>query len=165
MDKERINHTFPPFIFEEAKIIILGSFPSVKSRESNFYYMHPQNRFYRILSNLFGEDVYSYSIDEKKSFLIRKKIALYDVVQSCIISGSSDSSIKEVEYIDLDDILLHTNIQHIFLNGSKAASLFIKHFKRYQNIATILPSTASTNAKMTLDELTKKYQIIIKYLL
>ena len=93
----KVNHSFPIFIDSNSKILILGSFPSVKSREEDFYYMHKQNRFYKILSNLFNEDFYNVDINIKKALLSKYHIALYDVIESCEIENSNDETIKNVE--------------------------------------------------------------------
>lgn len=157
-----IEHQFPLFINEDSKILILGSFPSVKSRENNFYYMHPQNRFYKVLGLLTKENVASKSVEEKKDFLKRYKIALYDVIFSCSINNSSDSSIKDVTCINLKEIMDNYSIEKIFLNGQKAYSLFKRHFPEYLSLAYALPSTSPANAKMSLETLCQAYSTIFK---
>ena len=159
-----IKHSFPIFINNNSKILILGSFPSVKSRELDFYYMHKQNRFYKVLSSLFNEDFYNASIEEKKILLNRYNIALYDVVEECEILNSNDESITNVLPAPIKELIQNTNIRHIFINGSKAKELFIKHNKELLNITSFLPSTSARNARYNLDTLTKEYQIIKKYL-
>ena len=159
-----VKHSFPIFINNESKILILGSFPSVKSRELDFYYMHKQNRFYKILSNLFNEDFYNASIEEKKILLKKYKIALYDVVEECEILNSNDESIANVIPSPIKDLIKNTDIKHIFINGSKAKELFIRHNKDLLNITSFLPSTSARNARYNLDALTKEYQIIKEYL-
>ena len=159
-----VKHSFPIFINNESKILILGSFPSVKSRELDFYYMHKQNRFYKILSNLFNEDFYNASIEEKKILLKKYKIALYDVVEECEILNSNDESIANVIPSPIKDLIKNTDIKHIFINGSKAKELFIKYNKDLLNVTSFLPSTSARNARYNLDALTKEYQIIKEYL-
>ena len=159
-----VKHSFPIFINNESKILILGSFPSVKSRELDFYYMHKQNRFYKILSNLFNEDFYNASIEEKKILLKKYKIALYDVVEECEILNSNDESITYVIPSPIKDLIKNTDIKHIFINGSKAKELFIKYNKDLLNVTSFLPSTSARNARYNLDALTKEYQIIKEYL-
>ena len=159
-----VKHSFPIFINNESKILILGSFPSVKSRELDFYYMHKQNRFYKILSNLFNEDFYNASIEEKKILLKKYKIALYDVVEECEILNSNDESIGNVIPSPIKDLIKNTDIKHIFINGSKAKELFIKYNKDLLNVTSFLPSTSARNARYNLDALTKEYQIIKEYL-
>lgn len=154
------NHQFPMFIDKESKILILGSFPSVKSREMNFYYMHPQNRFYKILDELFNCDMYHQDVEYKKRMLRKYHIALYDVIESCDILNSSDATIRNVNYIDLERVLDTYDIAHIFLNGNKAYQLFIKKFSKYVDIATPLPSTSSANSKMKFEEILEKYKVV-----
>ena len=155
----RITHTFPIYINEDSTILILGSFPSVKSREQMFYYGHPQNRFFKVLGSIFDEDVHN-TVDSKKKFLNKHKIALYDVIEECDIEGSADSSIRNVTPIDLESILKkYPNIQSIGVNGKKASSLFEKYLRHYcSGVKTYhLPSTSPANAKCSLDELIKEY--------
>ena len=154
-----ITHTFPIYINKDSKILILGSFPSVKSREQMFYYGHPQNRFFKVLGNIFGEDVHN-NVESKKTFLKKYHIALYDVIEECDIDGSADSSIKNVKPIDLEFILKkYPNIKSIGVNGKKASSLFEKYLRKYCSGVNVvhLPSTSPANAKCSLDELIKEY--------
>lgn len=152
-------HSINPIISKDSKILILGSFPSVKSRENNFFYMHPQNRFWRILSNLYNEDFVNCSTSQKRELCLKHHIAIYDVINSCTIIGSSDSSIENVVPNNIKDLIKNTNINKIFCNGNKAYSLFLK----YNNIdipVYLLPSSSPANAKMRLDELIKIWNII-----
>ena len=160
----KVNHSFPVFIHDDSKILILGSFPSVKSRELDFYYMHKQNRFYKVLSNLFDIDFYNASLDTKKELLKKHHIALYDVIEECEIINSNDETIKDVKPSNIKKIVQKYNIKHIFINGNKAKELFIKYNKELINITTFLPSTSARNAKINLEELISKYQIIKQYL-
>ena len=155
----RITHTFPIYINEDSIILILGSFPSVKSREQMFYYGHPQNRFFKVLGNIFGEDVHN-DVESKKAFLKKHQIALFDVIEECDIDGSADSSIRNVKPIDLEFILKkYPNIKSIGVNGKKASSLFEKYLRKYCGGVNVvhLPSTSPANAKCSLDELIKEY--------
>lgn len=155
----RITHTFPIYINKDSTILILGSFPSVKSREQNFYYGHPQNRFFKVLGKIFHEDVHN-TVDSKKAFLKKHKIALYDVIEECDIEGSADSTIKNVTPIDLESILKkYPHIKSIGVNGKKASSLFEKYLRQYCSCVPIyhLPSTSPANAKTSLEELVKEY--------
>ena len=111
-----IIHPIPPVFDTDSRILILGSFPSVKSRESCFFYGHPQNRFWKLLARLRKEDIPS-SVEEKKAFLLRNHIAVWDTIHSCSIEGSSDSSIRDVVPNDLASILDHASIQAIYTNG------------------------------------------------
>ena len=160
----KVNHSFPIFIDSNSKILILGSFPSVKSREEDFYYMHKQNRFYKILSNLFNEDFYNVDINTKKELLSKYHIALYDVIESCEIENSNDETIKNVEPSNIKEFIKNTNIKHIFINGNKAKELFIKYNNDLINMTTFLPSTSARNARFNLEKLTNEYKVIKEYL-
>ena len=164
MKKEikRAEHEFSSFIPLDAEILILGSFPSRKSRAYGFYYMHPQNRFYKVISEIYHEDFYHCSIEEKKQLLTKYKIALYDVILSCDIIGSSDESIAHVVPIDLKQIMEHYPIQKIYLNGKKASSLFSKYFKDYASLAVFLPSTSPANCRYSLSNLIEEWKVIKK---
>lgn len=160
MEYEHITHPFEPLYREDSKILILGSFPSVKSREQNFYYGHPMNRFWRVLAGVFHDEV-PQTIEEKKIFLLSHKIALWDVIESCEIKGSSDSSIKNVETTDLKKLLNQTEIQTIFVNGKTAGNLY----KRFQQEKTgikaiVLPSTSPANAAFSIDRLISAWSVI-----
>ncbi len=153
MQYEFVTHPFEPFYDANSELLILGSFPSVKSREQKFYYGHPQNRFWKVLAGVYS-DVIPKTVDEKKVFLQSHHIALYDVIASCEIQGSSDSSIKNVIPTDLGIILAETKISKIFVNGKKAQALY----RRYQQQTTgresvVLPSTSPANAACTLEHL------------
>ena len=146
-------HPIPPFFNEDSKILILGSFPSVKSREVGFFYGHPQNRFWKILAEIFGEEV-PISTEEKRAMLKRNKIALWDVISSCEISGSQDSTIRNVTPNDLSVILENSSIERIFLNGKTAE----KYYRKYQektimHTATTLPSTSPANAAISFEKI------------
>lgn len=158
------EHTFPPVYQKDACILILGSFPSVQSRKQSFYYMHPQNRFWRLLGDLFQEDVSHMEIPERINFLHRHNIALYDVISSCNIIGSSDSKITDVTPANLSKIMEVCPIQHIFLNGKKASTLFHKYFPQYEGIATTLPSTSPANAQYRYEMLKKSWSVLTKYI-
>lgn len=160
----KVNHSFSIFIDSNSKILILGSFPSVKSREEDFYYMHKQNRFYKILSNLFNEDFYNVDINTKKELLSKYHIALYDVIESCEIENSNDETIKNVEPSNIKEYIKNTNIKHIFINGNKAKELFIKYNNDLINMTTFLPSTSARNARFNLEKLTNEYKVIKEYL-
>ena len=155
-----LTHTLPIFIDKDSEILILGSFPSRKSREVMFYYGHPQNRFFVVLGRIFTEEC-STDIEQRKSFLKRHKIALYDVIEECDIIGSSDSSIKNVTPIDIEAILnKYKSIRKIGITGNKAKALFDKYLlSKVNGIEVIyLPSTSSANAKMSVDELVRYYR-------
>lgn len=157
---ERIVHTFAPVYDKNSKLLILGSFPSVKSREISFYYGHPRNRFWTLLSALLKQPI-PVSIEEKKNLLLSYHIALWDVIQSCEIKGSSDSSIKNVVPNNILSLIEQSSVTHIYANGSKAYSLYEKYCK--PNIflpITRLPSTSPANAAFPLERLIKEWSIL-----
>lgn len=157
---ERIVHTFAPVYDKNSKLLILGSFPSVKSREISFYYGHPRNRFWTLLSALLKQPI-PVSIEEKKNLLLSYHIALWDVIQSCEIKGSSDSSIKNVVPNNILSLIEQSSVTHIYANGSKAYSLYEKYCK--PNIflpITKLPSTSPANAAFPLERLIKEWSIL-----
>ncbi|MCI8405241.1 MAG: DNA-deoxyinosine glycosylase [Clostridia bacterium] len=151
------THTIKPVYDINSRILILGSFPSVKSRETNFFYGHPQNRFWRVVSAVMNEECPG-STDEKKQFLLRNNIAVWDVIHSCDIEGSSDSSIKNVTPNDLNTILDRTEIRQIFTNGNTAYKLFCKY--NDGKTAVKLPSTSPANAAFSIDRLIESWSII-----
>ena len=152
-------HALKVFIDSNSEIIVLGSFPRVKSREYGFYYSHKQNRFFPVLVKVFDEPC-PIEISNRKEFLRKHKIALYDVIEECDIDGSDDSSIKNVTPINISSILnKYPNIKRIGITGKKAGALFDKYLKSQVNIPVIyLPSTSPANAKMKMDELAKYYR-------
>ena len=160
----KVSHEFGPYINEDSKILILGSIPSVKSREFGFYYMHPQNRFWRILSDLLEEDLPN-TISERKELLKKYKIALWDVLDSCDIDGSSDSSIKNPIVNDIKRLISGTNVDVIFVTGKKALQLYNRYCLKDVGLAAIyLPSTSGANCAFSYDKLKKEYEMIIKSL-
>ena len=150
-------HTIEPVFDENSKILVLGSFPSVKSREANFFYGHPQNRFWKVVSLVFGEEC-PVTVDEKKAFLLKNNIAVWDVIKSCDIEGSSDSSIKNVTPNDISEILVKSQIKQIFTNGNTAHKLFTKYNPQYNAIK--LPSTSPANASFSVEKLILEWRIL-----
>ena len=153
-------HPFPPVYDAESEILILGSFPSVKSREIMFYYGHPQNRFWRVLAAVYNADV-PQNTDEKTRFLLKHHIALWDVLASCEITGSADSSIKNAVPNDLSVILSRADIRRIYTNGKMSE----KYYKRFSEEITgrgsvCLPSTSPANAVWSLDRLIGAWKVI-----
>lgn len=146
----RQTHTIPPFCEDEPKILILGSFPSVKSRETGFFYGHKQNRFWRVVAAVF-EDETPQTLTEKKEFLKRNRIALWDVIESCDIEGSSDASVKNVTVNDIKGLLdKFPSVEKIFVNGKTAQKLYDKYILPTLGIsAEALPSTSPANAAKT----------------
>ncbi|MGN0297618.1 MAG: DNA-deoxyinosine glycosylase [Lachnospiraceae bacterium] len=160
MEITHVTHTFGPVYGSDSKILILGSFPSVKSRQQQFYYGHPQNRFWKVLASLYEEEV-PHTIEEKCTFLLNHKIALWDVVASCDIAGSSDSSIQNVTANDMKIILQAAPIERICLNGGKAYELFKKYcWKEGMPSVSKLPSTSPANAAWSLQRLMEAWKVI-----
>ena len=148
-----LTRTFGPVFDEFSEILILGSFPSVKSREQNFFYGHPQNRFWRVISAVLNTDTPE-SIEDKTELLLKNHIALWDTIDSCDIIGSSDSSIKNAVPTDVNLILNKAKIKAIFCNGATSHKLYMKYLYPITNVNAIkLPSTSPANAVFSLDRL------------
>lgn len=146
-------HNIDPVWSPTSRILVLGSFPSVKSREAEFFYGHPQNRFWKVIASVCGEPVPA-TVPEKKVLLLNHDIALWDVIHSCTISGSSDSSIRDVVPNNIPDLLSRTSIQALFVNGRKAADLYARYLRDSVGMdAVYLPSTSPANAAWTLPRL------------
>ena len=160
MERIQIKHPIPPLYDENSEVLILGSFPSVKSREAAFFYGHPQNRFWRVLAALYGEAA-PQTIAEKKEMLARRHVALWDVIASCSIVGSSDSSIRDVTANDLRPILRGSRVGRIFVNGGTAARLYHKYIEPELGIPSVcLPSTSPANAAWNTEKLTAAWRRI-----
>lgn len=154
------HHEIDAIYNEKSAILILGSFPSVKSRQAQFFYAHPQNRFWRVTSAVF-DCATPKTVDEKRSFLLNNNIALWDVISRCEIIGSSDASIKNAVANDIMPLIESSEISRIYTNGQTAHRLYEKYLKKTIGIADIcLPSTSPANAKYSLEELIKQWQII-----
>lgn len=155
MEDKRVYHELEPIYDPHSKLLILGSFPSVVSRKQQFYYANPTNRFWPVLS-----EVFEIEIKDRKAFCLAYGIALWDVIASCVIHGSSDSSIREVVPNDIPGLINKTDIKAILTTGGKAATLY----RKYIHIDTIphiaLPSTSAANASMRMEHLIKEYQIV-----
>ena len=159
---QRITHEFEPVFDQSSRILILGTLPSVKSREQNFYYGHPKNRFWKVLAAITEEPV-PCTIQEKKLLLIRHHIAVWDVIQSCEIIGSSDSSIRNVIPADIPWLLAQAPIQAVFGNGAKACELFCKYLAKTTGIPIQkLPSTSPANAAWNIERLTSAWNMKIQ---
>ena len=162
MDRyEHIIHPFGPLYDKNSRVLILGSLPSVKSREQNFFYGHPQNRFWPLIARLFNEKVPS-TTDEKKKLILKHHLALWDTIYSCDIIGSSDSSIRNVVPTDLKQIIDDSKVDRVFCNGGTSG----KYFHKYQEKAlgtkaVILPSTSPANAAWSLDRLAEAWKVIL----
>lgn len=161
-DDLTITHPLEPVFDKDSRILILGSFPSVKTREYGFFYGHPQNRFWPLMGILFGEEVGS-SPEEKKAFLLRHRIALYDAIYRCDIIGSSDASVKNVVPSDLDEIFRQAKIDQVFCNGGTA----YKYYQKYQAAqlgmeGVRLPSTSPANARYRMEDLVDAWSLILR---
>ena len=162
---EHVRHEFEPIFNEKSRILILGTLPSVKSREQNFYYGHPQNRFWKVLARICETEKVPESIEEKKIILLEHQIAVWDVIAECDIIGSSDSSIKNVVPTDLNIILKNAPIQQIYGNGGKAYSLYQKYsYPKIQREMVKLPSTSPANAAWQIERLTESWRQICTFL-
>lgn len=159
---EHVQHTINPIYNEKSNILILGTFPSVKSRENKFFYSHPQNRFWKIIAYITNTSPVPSTIDEKKNMLLNNKIALFDVIKSCDITGSSDTSIKNVEPWDLSIILDACNIKKIYANGNKAYELYMKYcYNNLKRSIIKLPSTSPANASFNFERLLSEWSQIL----
>lgn len=159
----KVIHNLKPIYSKYSKILILGSLPSIKSRENNFYYANKYNRFWKIMSKLFNVEFNNN--EEKINFLITNNIALWDVIKSCDINKSSDSSIKNIKTNNIENIIKNSNIQCIFLIGRKSFEIYENTFKEIIKINYFyLPSSSSANASKSIDKLVNDYKIILKYL-
>ena len=165
MEKSAQIHPFPPLYGADSRVLILGSFPSVKSREQRFFYGHPQNRFWRVLPALFGAHVPT-TIEEKKALILRNRLALWDTIASCEITGSSDASITNVVANDLRPILDAADIRAIFCNGATSYQWYNRLLRdALGREARLLPSTSPANARWTAEALTEAWKrAILPYL-
>ena len=157
---EKQNHSIPPVWDENSRVLILGSFPSVRSRAVGFYYGHPQNRFWRVLAAVLGQPV-PQTTEEKCAMLLANRIALWDVIASCEIVGSSDSSIRNAVPNDVENLLKQTHITKIFTNGGTATRLYKRHLQKSLQIEAIdLPSTSPANAAKSQTELIEAWRVV-----
>lgn len=155
---ETVIHPLPPFFERDAEILILGTMPSPKSRELNFYYMHPQNRFWRVLADVFCED-FPKTLSERKALLRRNRIALWDVLASCEIRGASDATIRNPVPNDIEWLLTQAPIRRIYTTGKTAEKLYCKFLRESLGRECILlPSTSPANCRMNYSELFAQYQ-------
>lgn len=155
-----LNHTIDPVYDNHSKVLVLGSFPSVKSREQQFFYGHKQNRFWRVMAQVLDCAVPE-SVEQKKTMLLTHHVAVWDVIASCEITGSSDASIRDVVPNDLSRILSHADIQVIYTNGSKAHQLYQKYIYPVNGReAHLLPSTSPANAGYSLERLVEAWKVM-----
>ena len=166
----QVSHPIPPVWNSESRILILGTMPSPKSRQAGFYYMHPQNRFWNVIAEVFEEKLAfanNKSITERRDFLLRHNIAMWDVLASCQIEGAADSSIKNAIPNDFTQIFENTNIHHVFCTGKTAFALWKKYCaalyeERFNLTVHCLPSTSPANAQWSKERLIEEYKIIAK---
>lgn len=162
MEYQHIVHPFPPLYDENSEILILGSLPSVKSREQMFFYGHKQNRFWPVLAAVLGEEAPT-TIEEKKAMVLRHHIAMWDAIYSCDIVGSSDSSIKNVVPTELGRIVRESKIRRVFCNGQTSWKYYHKYQEKELGIsATVMPSTSPANAAWSMARLTEAWKEILR---
>lgn len=155
----RRSHTIPPVWDKDSRVLILGSFPSVRSREAGFYYHHPQNRFWRVLAALFDEEV-PQDIPARRAFLIRHRIALWDVIADCELDGSADADIRDPHPNDIAALLSRTRIRRVFCNGALAMKLYRRFAGQALPGACPLPSTSPANASYSLSRLLQAWESV-----
>ena len=164
MEPEYITHNFQPIYDKESRILMLGTMPSPKSREVGFYYGHPRNRFWKVISDVCGEEL-PLTKEEKIAFALRNRIAVWDVLAGCEIKGSDDGSIRNPKANDMKKILDHADIRAIFTTGTKAAQLYKRYCYPETGVEAIgLPSTSPANCRTTYEELYRAYSVIAGYL-
>ena len=157
MEAAKLIHNIPPLYDAESRILVLGSFPSIKSREAEFFYGHPQNRYWKVMPTLLGEPLPT-TVEEKAAMMHRHHIAMWDTIGSCTIAGSSDSSITDVVPNDLSVILKAAHIEAIFTNGAKSTDLYNKLLYPVTGIRPVkVPSTSPANAAFSLDRLRQEW--------
>ena len=160
---KRETHNITPVYQTDSRVLLLGSFPSPKSREVKFYYGNPQNRFWKVISGIYADKIPE-TEKEKKEILSKHKIALFDVIAECDIEGASDSSIKNVVVNDIASIITETDVQAIFFNGKTAARLFERHYKGKLDLPVFtMPSTSPANASYSLEALIEEWSKIKEY--
>lgn len=158
----KVIHPLKPFYNYDSEILILGSMPSIVSRQKGFYYMHPQNRFWSVLACVFNEEIAN-SIEAKKDFLIKHKIALWDTIKSCEIIGSKDSSIKNIKVNNINKLLKETNIKDIYTLGKKSYDLYNKYiYPKTKKKAIYLYSTSPANCAISFSKIVDNFKVINK---
>ena len=161
---EYIVHPLKPVFDENSRVLVLGTMPSPKSREYGFYYSHPQNRFWRVISDLYGAPI-PQTNEEKTELLLQNRIALWDVLKSCRIDGADDASIRDPEPNDIAGLLARTKIRAVFTTGTKAASLYRRLCRKQTGLdAVALPSTSPANCRFyTYEKLREAYRALLNY--
>ena len=161
---KHLIHPIPPLYDRDCRLLILGSFPSVKSREAKFFYGHPQNRFWPLLARLFDEEPPS-SIEQKKALALSHHIALWDSIASCSVVGSSDSSVRDVKPNDLTPILRGSRVTHVACNGTLSYTMYQRYLFPLTGIEAIkLPSTSPANAAFSMERLLAAWRVILPLL-
>jgi len=161
-EPKTIIHPIPPTFDKDSRILILGSFPSIKTRESGYFYGHPQNRFWKVMAVLFNEPV-PVTVEDKRGLLIRSRVAAWDSIHQCTITGSSDSSIRDVIPNDLSVILKTADIRQIFCNGRTSWNIYHKYIEPLTGRSAVsLPSTSPANASFSLEKLVEAWSVILQ---
>ena len=164
MESRQVTHDFQPIYNEESRVLLLGTMPSPKSRETGFYYGHPRNRFWKVVSDVCGE-VLPETREEKIEFVLRNKIAVWDVLAGCEIKGAEDASIRNPIANDLNIIIKNADIRAVFATGQKAAQLYRKYCQRETGMEIIcLPSTSPANCSVSYEKLFEAYEVVLKYI-
>lgn len=164
MESRQVTHDFQPIYNEESRVLMLGTMPSPKSRETGFYYGHPRNRFWKVVSDVCGE-VLPETKEEKVAFALRNKIAVWDVLAGCEIKGAEDASIRNPVANDLNIIIKNVDIRAVFATGQKAAQLYRKYCQKETGMEIIcLPSTSPANCSISYEKLFEAYEVILKYI-
>ena len=161
MTTQTVVHNIPPLYNSESRVLLLGSIPSPKSREAGFFYGHPQNRFWRVLAAVLGEELPA-TTEDKRAMCLRHHIALWDTIARCDIAGASDTSIKNAVPNDIGRLLRETEIARIYATGGKSAQLYRKLVEPQTHVPIIqLPSTSPANAAWSLERLIEAYRVIL----
>ena len=161
MNLQTVVHTIPPLYDSHSRVLLLGSIPSPKSREAGFYYAHPQNRFWRVLAAVLGEEI-PQTVEEKRAMCLTHHVALWDTIARCDIAGASDLSIRNAEPNDIGKLVRESEITRIFATGSKSAELYRKLIEPQLHIPIMqLPSTSPANAAWSLERLIEAYRVIL----
>lgn len=161
LDPKPLLHPIPPLYDRDSRLLILGSFPSVKSREAKFFYGHPQNRFWPLLARLLSEEP-PQTIEAKKRLALAHHVALWDSIASCTVVGSSDSSVRNVKPNDLSDVLRGSRVTHIACNGALSYTMYMRYLFSATGIEAIrLPSTSPANAAFTMERLAEAWSVIL----
>ena len=164
MQSEHLRHTIDPVFDARSRVLMLGSFPSPKSREVGFFYGHPQNRMWRVLTAVTGESAVPRTTEERTAFLLRNRIAMWDVIASCTIEGASDASIRNPIYQPVELLVARSNIQAVFFNGTQAHRLFLRRGISLSVPSFRMPSTSPANAAFSMERLEKEWSTLLIFL-